>query len=244
MSIMENETNIMIDSSKPGDTDFNPPMVFEPANFGYEIALSRLETFFTFPNIEKGNNVVRISFDSGKNWVDLTIPIGCYNIEGINKALQSLLREKGEKESDLVLTGNVNTFKCVLEIVKHSIIVDFNVKNSISSVLGFKAKKYVGGKRYESESKVNILPVNSILVHCDVIKSSRVNGMLSPVIYNFFPNVSPADKIICQPAHLMYMPLSLLTISSMTAWITDEEGKVLDLGSERLTITFHIRKRR
>ena len=254
---MEKETKL-VDNNKPGDveyivisgkgsrllTTFNSPMAFEPTNFGYEIALCRLETYYSFPNIDKGNNAIRVSIDSGKNWIDLSIPTGCYDIEGINEALQLLLGERGEKKSHIVLKGNRNTLKCVLEIAKDSTIVDFNVKNSIRCVLGFEAKKYMGGKRYESENKVNILRVNSILVHCDIINSSRVNGMLTPTIYNFFPNVSPAEKIVCQPAHLMYIPLSLYTISSMTAWITDQEGKLLDLGGERLAITFHIRKRR
>ena len=107
------------------------------------------------------------------------------------------------------------------------------------------AKKYVGGgKRYESENKINIIHVHSSFVHCDIINSSRVNGMLSPVIYSFSPNVSPAEKIVCQPKHLMYVPLSLSVISSMTAWITDQEGRTLDLRGERLTLAFHIRKRR
>ncbi len=69
-----------------------------------------------------------------------------------------------------MLSGNKYTLKCVLEIMKDSTIVDFDVVNSIQSVLGFEKKKYKGGKRYESENKVNILSADPILVHCDVIK--------------------------------------------------------------------------
>ena len=266
---MEMEANssskLLVENFKPGNTEyiiisgqssrlctrFNPPLVFEPSHSGYEIALCRLETTYSFRNIDEGNNAIRVSIDQGLTWLDLRIPIGCYDITGINEALQRLLAEKKQKINDgkgkepyIVLTGNRNTFKCVLEIMSTSTIVDFNVQNSIRSVLGFEAKKYVGGKRYEGESNVNILRVHSILVHCDVINASRVNGMLSPVIYNFFPDVSPADKIVTQPLHLMYIPLSLCIIPSMTAWITDQEGKILDLSGERLTLTFHIRKRR
>ena len=112
-------------------------------------------------------------------------------------------------------------------------------------MLGFEARKYKGGsKRYESENNVNILRVNSILVNCDVIASSRINGMPASVIYNFFPNVSPGEKIICQPKHIIYVPITLSIISSMTVWITDERNKLLDLRGEELTLTFHIRKRR
>ena len=255
----------LFEDSKPGATEyiiisgqtsrlctrFNPPMVFEPSHSGYEIALYRLETTYSFQNIDERNNTIRVSIDGGLTWFDLKIPVGCYDITGINEALQRLLGEKKKSANDkrkietyIELTGNRNTFKCVLEIMSASTIIDFNVQNSVRSVLGFEAKKYVGGNRYEGENKVNILRVNSILVHCDVISGSRVNGTLAPVIYNFFPNVSPADKIVTQPQHLMYVPLSLSTIPSMTAWITDQEGKTLDLSGERLTLTFHIRKRR
>ena len=265
---MEEETKfnkLLVENIKPGDveyitisgtssrlfTRFNPSIVLDPAvNSEYEIALYRLETFYTFPNINEKNNTLRISVDRGKNWIDLKIPVGCYNITGINEALQLLLggvkknfvQEK--KQPYFVLSGNINTSKCVLEITSDTTIVDFDIKNSIRSILGFEAKKYTGGKRYESENKINIIRVHSILVHCDIINSSRVNGTLAPVLYNFSPNVSPAEQIVFQPNHLIYVPLSLSTISSMTSWITDQEGRVLDLGGEQLTLAFHIRKRR
>ena len=265
---MEEETKftqLLVDSTKPGDveyitisgtssrlfTRFTPPIVLDPtANSGYEIALCRLETFYTFHNIDEKNNALRVSVDHGQNWIDLKIPVGCYNITGINEALQLLLEEvkknlvQEKKQSYIVLTGNINTGKCILEITSDTTIIDFDINNSIRSVLGFEAKKYIGGKRYESENKINIIRVHSILVHCDVINSSRVNGMLAPVIYNFSPNVSPAEQIVLQPKHLMYVPLSLSTISSMTSWITDQEGRALDLRGEQLTLAFHIRKRR
>ena len=265
---METELNFtqqLVDNSKPGDveyitvsgtnsrlfTRFNPPLVFDPAeNSGYEIALCRLETYYCFQNIDEKNNVLRVSIDAGQNWKELKIPVGCYDITGINEALQLLLGEfnknsvQEKKQPYIVLTGNKNTSNCVLVIMSSTTVVDFNVKNSIRSVLGFEAKQYVGGKRYESENKIDIVRVQSILVHCDIIKPSRVNGVPAPVIYNFFPNVSPAEKIVCQPKHLMYVPLSLSVISSMTAWITDQEGRILDLLGQRLTLSFHIRKRR
>ena len=137
------------------------------------MALYRLETWYSFPNIDSSNNSIRISIDSGKNWLDLEIPVGCYGIDGINEALQRLLlphksvNDGKINEPYVVLSGNRNTLKSVLEIMKESTIIDFDTKNSIRSVLGFEAQKYKGGKRYESENTVNILSVNSILVNCD-----------------------------------------------------------------------------
>ena len=254
----------MIECNSPGDeqcivisdsktrlhTRYNPPMEFTPSKTGYEMALYGFESYFSWPNINLNNNAFRISVDNGKNWLDLKIPIGSYDIDGINEALHRLVKEKtndkqgNESVEFFVLSGNKNTLKCVLRIMKESVIVDFNIENSIRSVLGFEGKKYKGKKRYESENKVDILNVNSIFVHCDVINPSRVNGIPAPIIYSFFPNATPGDKIVSQPQHLVYMPLTLNVISSMTVWVTDQKGNLLDFRGQELTLMFHIRKRR
>jgi hypothetical protein len=159
---------VISDSKSRMYTRYDPPMEFLASDAGFEMALTRLETFFSFPNINSSNNCIRISIDGGKNWLDLKIPIGSYNIDGINEALQRLLPDKSNdavtKGPYVVLSGNKYTLKCVLEIMKDSTIVNFDVENSIQSVLGFEKKKYKGGKRYQSENKVNILSVNSILI--------------------------------------------------------------------------------
>ena len=62
------------------------------------------------------------------------------------------------------LSPNPNTLKCILEIKTDDYEVDFDVDNSLRSVLGFNANTYKRG-RHESENLVNIMNVNSILVH-------------------------------------------------------------------------------
>ena len=61
-------------------------------------------------------------------------------------------------------------------------------------MLGFNAQTYVGPGRYESENVVNIMKVNFIMVHCDIIGASRLNGQEWPIIYSFFPNVGPGGE--------------------------------------------------
>ena len=226
-------------------TTFNPPLQIPSSQtLDYEMSLLRLETYYSFPNIDTSKNHFRISTDNGKTWLDFLIPTGCYQITSINTVLQRLFMEKtGEKKKEtyFVLSANKNTLKCILEVQDDKTQVDFNIENTLASVLGFELKTYTRG-RFESEKLVNILSVNSILVHCDVIGASRVNGVEAPVIYNFFPDVSPGEKIVSQPWHLIYMPLTMNRISRMTCWITDQRGKELDLQGEELTITFHIRK--
>ena len=134
--MMEDNLGKLVEYSIPGDeqylvisdsksrmyTRYDPPMEFLASNAGYEMALYRLETYFSFPNVDSSNNCIRISIDSGKNWLDLKIPIGSYNIDEINEALQRLLSEKSNdtniKRTYVVLSGNKSTLKCELEILK------------------------------------------------------------------------------------------------------------------------------
>ena len=224
-------------------TSFIPPLEFPSAN-RYEIALTSLETYYSFPNINTSNNHIKISFDDGTSWLDIHISVGCYEITGINNELQRhIMKKTGDKkpEKRIILTSNSNTLRCVLEIVNANCRVDFDVGNdSLCTVLGFDRKVY-GVGHHESEHIVNILSVNSILVHCDVIESSRLNGVEAPVIYTFFPDASPGDKIVSVPRHLIYIPLTLNIISRMTCWVTDQNGSDLDLQGEELTLTFHIK---
>ena len=118
--------------------------------------------------------------------------------------------------------------------------VDFSIKNSIRTVLGFDKKIY-GNGRHLSEKTVNIMRVNSIFVHTDVIGSAYVNGSQSPVIYSFFPDIPPGGKIIVEPRVLIYLPISLSVISRLTSWLTDQDNQELNIRGEELTIKYHLR---
>ena len=147
-----------------------------------------------------------------------------------------LLRNRSNQQC----IATIHHDRIVLEILDRKCQVDFNAENNLCNVLGFSKRIYKVGL-HESENLVNILSVNSILVHCDVIESSRLNGVDSPVIYNFFPDVAPGDKIVVIPLHLIYIPLTLNIIPHMTCWLTDQNGKELDLCGEEVTITFHVK---
>jgi len=222
-------------------TVFTPPLEFPSDDCNYEIACCSVETYYSFPNIDERNNRLKVSLDNGSTWKVLQIPTGCYELHAINVILQRKIVElDGGKEDDLTITANLNTLSSVLTL-KKKIQVDFHgIDGSLRTVLGFDEKIYKVG-RHQSQHIVNILRVNSIFVHCDVITLSRKNGIASPIIYNFFPNVSPGEKIVSRPRNLIYLPLSLNVISQMTVWLTDQNDEPLNLRDEELTITFHLR---
>ena len=96
---------------------------------------------------------------------------------------------------------------------------------------------------HESETIVNIMKVNSILVNIDIIEGSCVNGKNEPTIHSFFPNVSPGYKIIERPNILTWFPISRSNISSMRVWLTDQNGDSIDMRGEVLTVRISIREK-
>ena len=218
------------------ETNFVPSLDLEGS---YEIALQSLETYYSFPNIDEQNNKIRISLDNGVSWSDLTFAVGCYEHKDINKELERMVQVLDGKKDDIVLTPNKNTFQTVMTLTAN-VQVDFTIKNSIRTVLGFDSHIY-GHGRHLSEHTVDIMRVNSIFVHTDVIGSAYVNGSQSPVIYSFFPDIPPGGKIIIQPSVLIYLPISLSVISRLTSWLTDQKNQALNLRGEELTIKYHLR---
>ena len=221
-------------------TDFIPPLIF-PKQCQYEIACCGVETYFSFPNIDDDDNKIKVKI--GEKWEQFAIPKGCYEIKAINTTIKRMIKGKGGNEKNFCLTPNKNTLQSVLTLTEMA--VDFKGDTgSLRKVLGFNEKIYEvkkGSARFESESIVNILRVNSILVHCDVVNLSRRIGSAAPIIYNFFPNVTPGSKIVNRPRNLIYLPLTLDVISHMTSWLTDQNGEELDLRGEELTLTYHIK---
>ena len=123
---------------------------------------------------------------------------------------------------------NVNTLQCILTVVGAKCKVSFDTPNSQASVLGFKQDIVYGVGRHASEKLVNIISVNSILVHCNIIHSSYMRGQQAPVIYNFFPNAAPGQKILEASHNLIYLPVTVYVISTLSVWLTDQDGEHLD----------------
>ena len=127
-------------------TIFSPPLTFPDGACSYEMALIKLETYYSFPNIKQTNNVISVSIDNAKSWKSLKIPVGCYEVASINQEIQRLIVEVGGKEVQISIFPNLNTLKAILNIKNNDYQVDFNIENSLCTVLGFDRKVYTSGR--------------------------------------------------------------------------------------------------
>src|SRR6218665_3131038 len=207
-------------------TRFSPSLELK-ANKKYKMAVVGLETYYSFPNIEATNNSFRYSPNNGTAWFNVTIPEGCYEITDINEQVPRVMKAAGyynveTDDHNITIEANNNTLKTVLRIAE-DYVVDFTTPNSLRTVLGFNDRRYLSGYN-ESENIVDIMSITSLRVTCDIIGASYTSGTTGNMIYSFFPNVGPGYKIVKEPVNLVFLPITLSTISSMETTLTNQNG--------------------
>ena len=84
---------VVSDNKTRFKTWFKPPIELDKKN-DYEIALINLETYYSFPNIDRSNNCFTYSLGANEPWFDIIIPEGSYHIEDINKFIHRQMRKK------------------------------------------------------------------------------------------------------------------------------------------------------
>ena len=146
-------------------TSFNPPLQLD-INKRYEMAMISSQIWYSWRNITSKNNKLIYSVQRTAKHVE--IPPGSYNIEDINDEVNFLLKQKGDPEDSITITANYNTLKSRIEI-KNDYMIDFRVKNSINTVLGFDSTIIRGNGTHDSQSIVNITNINSLQIHCNLI---------------------------------------------------------------------------
>ena len=212
-------------------TSFSPPIELQSK---YGLALVNLETYYSFPNVTNKNNVLRYSTDNGTSWQVFIVPVGTYELNQINDEIK-------RQVPAINISANLATLKAIVKIDDDKTKIDFNIDNSIRTILGFD-KKVLSKGYHESDMPVNILSVNSILIHCDIISDSYENGKKRPVIYSFFPNCFPGEKILEKPINLVYLPVFVDKIYSINIRLTDQNDKPINFRGETITLRLHLKK--
>lgn len=167
---------------------------------------------------------------------EIEIPVGSYEINDICQFLKIALEKDSIK---FELRVNKNTLKC--EVIC-SQPIDFSGKNSIGSLLGFSARILKPNVVHESDIPVNIFRVNALRLECNITTGAYINNMLAHTIHEFYPDVPPGYKIIEVPRNVIYLPVAVKTIHTLTIKIVDQNNQLVNFCGETITIRIHIRK--
>lgn len=119
--------------------------------------------------------------------------------------------------------------------------IDFTVDGSLGSILGFERVILQPKTTYLSTKVIRITNVNVIRVECNIAQGAYLNGKRTHSIYNFYPKVGLGYKIIEQPLPMIYYPIALQSINTITVVLRDQSGNKINLRKEHLSVTLHIR---
>lgn len=209
-------------------SDYIPALNLDDGN--YECGLKYFSVFNSIPNITNKNNV----FSYGINNNPVIIPNGVYDLEDLNEYLQNKL-----STCRFQIVPNNNTLSCSLFCTQ---TINFDIENTIGTLLGFPNVKLEANKWHESSLPINILPVAVIRIECDLIKGSYTNGVPTHSIYDFVTNVPPGHRFLEVPNNITYFPISKKYIPTVTINIVDLEGNCIDFRNEVINLSLHIRK--
>lgn len=229
--------------------NFNPPIYLDD-EVDYEIGLTNFDTYNIIPNIDNSNNKFAWR---GNNEHIVEIPEGCYEIDDIlkimtNKIVQEdddifkiMTNETVQEDEDGVLKTNIDINTSKISI-KSNRVINFNVKDSIGPVLGFKKRELSANITNISDNPVKVSKVNAICIDCNIAVGSFFNGKPVHIIHQFYPTVPIGYKIVESPLNIIYFPVSVKTINNITIKVIDQEGHLVNFQKETITVRLHLRK--
>lgn len=210
--------------------DFFPPIELTN-NTDYVCGLVDFQTYNSIPNIDKTNNVFAI----GEEIIEF--PTGAYEIDHIYKYIHQALNERG-KDYGFNLSVNNNTLQCEISATE---AIFFTFRNTFGELLGFSETVLGPNIRHKSDKTVHISKVNAIRVECNIIEGSYVNNKPVHTIHEFAPIVSPGYKIVEVPRNVIYLPVNVKQITSITLRLVDQDDNLLNFRGETITARLHLK---
>lgn len=167
---------------------------------------------------------------------EIVIPVGSYEIDDIYKYLKKILTKDSIK---FELRVNKNTLKCEILCSQP---IDFSGNRSIGSLLGFSSRILKQSVVHESDMSVNVFRVNALRLECSITTGAYVNNTSARTIHEFCPTVPPGYKIIEVPRNVIYLPVAVRTIHTLTIKIIDQNNQIVNFCGEEITIRIHVKK--
>lgn len=237
---MSSVTVTLSGNSSTLEADFFPPILLND-KYQYECGLVDFQTFNCIPSVDETNNSIvfcvpdRLSYES----INILLPTGSYEIVDIFNFVKSQLDDRIKFE----LRINKNTLKCEIQ---SSVMIDTNQRNdkpnTIGGLLGFSACELSANRWHTSDRRVEINRINAIRVECSIITSSYFNNESVHTIHEFFPNVEAGYKIIETPQNVIYLPITVAAIHTISLRFIDQNSRLIDFRGENIVTRLHIRR--
>lgn len=210
--------------------DYFPPIELSTYH-NYVCGLVDFQTYNSIPNIDISNNLFHIGNET------VEIPIGSYEIDDIANYINNYLRNI-DNDYQVSLWANNNTLK---SMISSNVSVYFNKERTIGSVLGFSKRELSANELHMSDQNVNIIKVNAIRVECSIVTGAYINSLHAHTIHEFSTTVGPGYKIVEVPRNVIYLPVNVKQLTSVTLKIVDQDGDLINFRGETITARLHLK---
>ena len=213
----------------------------------YQMGVASFSAWNTVFNITSANNNFRYS--NYTLWRDIRIAPGAYQISQINEAIHRQLDWNGDlfnqpsEEFPIELYADKATQKSVVEFkvgpgVTFRYKVDFKPINSIGKLLGFTERiiDHDSGINM-SDNKVDIIAIDKVHLHCNVIRGSILNGKNSDILYSFHLDKPPGFQIFYKESFIQFKTVTTDKLESIYFEFRDDDGKPVSFQGETITFT-------
>ena len=226
--------------NKPGKftVKFTPELFLEE-NERHFIALDHLSMTASWHNIrpEYDNNKLVISKDGGNTWETITFPTRIYDYVDINEFIHKAIGITGNNNNyGISVLFNLSTYKVFIQLAT-GYQIDFTQSGNFNVLLGFD-KKIVSSSEYGSNFPNITNSVDNLYLKCSLVSDAIVSGKRSNVLFSF----STSTKIRSMPFEIhpnqyLWHKINTKTISEVTVWLVDDEGRDVDLNDIDISLT-------
>ena len=113
----------------------------------------------------------------------------------------------------------------------------------VSSLLGLE-RTYIPAQPHRGRVVMDIDPIDSLYVYCDIIESRIVGDVLAPLLRVIPVKGKHGETILKSYENVHYVPLQRKTFQTMEIDIRDRTGKAVPFERGTLSVTLHFRRKR
>ena len=119
------------------------------------------------------------------------------------------------------------------------VVNNFNVENSVASLLGFDRQIYSRGK-YSTNNFIDIMGFNTINIHCIIISGKKDNRKDTDILYTINLTEPPGYLINIIPTNILYQNVTKDRIEYIEFHIKDGHRRPIDFNGDVLSFTLHL----
>ena len=171
---------------------------------------------------------------------------GLYEVIGLNNTLKYILPNNVKVNitiDDIRLKSNLKTNQTLLFTNKSFFYTILGYTQShpapLNDIRGF--YQILPGS-YKSDRPINITEIDKVLVKCDCIQGSIVNGVREPILYSLALSSPPGYKIYKEPSVKLFKKVNKSVLFHINFYTEDDDYKPVDFNGETISFTCQLIK--